>query len=97
MRIGIILSTTPGYSETFFRSKIKGLQEHGIEVCLFCQNNNEHFDLCPVITSPKIRRNPLLQAWYFVKEFVLLLPYFIVLSRYVKLERKEGTGWGLLL
>ena len=96
MKIGIILSQTPGYSETFFRSKIKGLQENGIEVHLFCQKNNEDFDLCRVVTSPKISRNPLLQAWYFVKEFVLLLPYLPVLRRYVKLERKEGTHWGLL-
>ncbi len=97
MRIGIVLSQTPGYSETFFRSKIKGLQKNGIEVCLFCQYKGEEFDLCPVITSPKISRNLFLQAWYFVKEFILLLPYFLVLRRYVRLERKEGTGWGLLL
>lgn len=60
MRIGLVLSTTPGYSETFFRSKIKGLQENGIEVRLFCQNNNEGFDLCPVTKSLKKVRLPIL-------------------------------------
>ena len=35
MRIGIVLSKPPGYSETFFRSKIKGLQNRGHEVVLF--------------------------------------------------------------
>ncbi len=97
MKIGIVLSQTPGYSETFFRSKIKGLQKNGIEVCLFCQYKGEELDICPVITSPKRSSNPLLQTWYFAKEFVLLLPYFPVIMRYVKLERKEGSGWGLLL
>ena len=33
--IGIVLSSAPGYSETFFRNKIKGLQENGYEVIVF--------------------------------------------------------------
>ena len=33
--IGIVLSTVPRYSETFFRNKIKGLQNNGFEVVLF--------------------------------------------------------------
>ena len=33
--IGIVLSSVPGYSETFFRNKIKGLQHNGFEVILF--------------------------------------------------------------
>lgn len=97
MRIGIVLSQTPGYSETFFRSKIKGLCDHGMEVRLFCQNNKGDFDLCPVVTSSKISHNPLLQAWFFVKEFILLLPFLPVIVRYIKLERKEGTRWRQLL
>jgi len=35
MKIGLIIPNIPGYSETFFRSKIKGLQEKGHEVLLF--------------------------------------------------------------
>ena len=34
MKIGLVLSSPPGYSETFFRSKIKGLQANGYEVVL---------------------------------------------------------------
>src|SRR5690554_145734 len=93
MRIGIVLSQTPGYSETFFRSKIKGLQENGMKVRLFCQNKKEAFELCPVILSPKVSKNPLVQTWFFVKEFALLLPYLSIVMRYIKLERKEGTAW----
>jgi len=94
MRIGIVLSQPPGYSETFFRSKIKGLQENGVEVHLFCQNKNDDFTLCPVVVSPRVSKNPFLQLWFFIKEFVLLLPYVSRVMRYVKLERAEGTGWG---
>ena len=40
MKIGIVLSSTPSYSETFFISKIKGLQKHGFEVVLFVNHTN---------------------------------------------------------
>ena len=93
MRIGIVLSQPPGYSETFFRSKILGLQENGVEVRLFCQNINDDFTLCPVVVIPKVSRNPFLQLWFFIKEFVLLLAYLSRVIRYVKLERFEGTDW----
>ncbi|WP_417620141.1 glycosyltransferase family 4 protein [Oceanihabitans sediminis] len=93
MRIGIVLSNTPGYSETFFRSKIKGLQENGVEVFLFCQSKNDDFTLCPVVVSPKVSKKPLLQLWFFIKEFVLLFPYLSTVMRFVKLERAEETLW----
>ena len=91
MKIGLILSQTPGYSETFFTSKIKGLQENAMEVRLYCQSKNKDFTLCPVIESPKVSRNPLKQSWYFIKEFLLLLPHLPTVFRYIKLERKEGS------
>ena len=97
MKIGLVLSTTPGYSETFIRSMIKGLQENGVEVLLFCQNKKEDFTLCPVVESPKMSENKLLQGWYFLKEFLRLLPYLLIIRRYVKLERKERTGWVQIL
>lgn len=93
MRIGIVLSQTPGYSETFFNSKIKGMQNSGVIVHLYCQDKKADFKLCPVIDSPKVTSNSLLQIWYFIKEFFLLLPHLPVIMRYIKLERKEGTGF----
>lgn len=92
-KIGIILSNTPGYSETFFRSKIKGLQDYGVEVTLFCKNKEEEFNLCPVLEGPKISQNLLLQSWYLIKEYALLFPYLSTVSWYVNLERNEGTQW----
>ncbi|MAO50405.1 MAG: glycosyltransferase [Pusillimonas sp.] len=92
MRIGLVLSQTPAYSETFFNSKIKGFREHGIDVHLYCQSKKDDFNLCPVILSPRVSSNPFFQSWYFLKEFVLLLPHLPAVIRYIKLERKEGTG-----
>lgn len=93
MRIGIVLSQTPGYSETFFNSKIEGMQNSGVNVHLYCQNKKADFKLCPVIESPKVTSHSLLQIWYFIKEFFLLLPHLPVIMRYIKLERNEGTGF----
>lgn len=92
MRVGIVLSRPPGYSETFFSSKIKGLQDNGVEVFLYCQSKKVDFGLCPIIESPKVSRNPLLQAWYFLKEFLILLLYLKTVLRFMNLEHKEGNG-----
>ncbi|QAA81363.1 colanic acid biosynthesis glycosyltransferase WcaL [Aequorivita sp. H23M31] len=93
MKIGLVLSTTPGYSETFFHSKIKGLQNNGIEVHLFCSNKKKDFTLCPVVESAKVSKNPVLMSWYLAKEYIYLLPYVSTVAHYVNLERKEGMGW----
>jgi colanic acid/amylovoran biosynthesis glycosyltransferase len=54
VKIGIVLSSVPGYSETFFRNKIKGLQDNGFEVILFVDynpSNNADFP-CEIVSSP---------------------------------------------
>ena len=40
-KIGLVLANTPGYSETFFVSKIKGLAEAGNEVVLFAKRSGD--------------------------------------------------------
>ena len=46
MKIGLVLSRPPGYSESFFRNKISGLIKHGIEVELFVDIADNGFKLC---------------------------------------------------
>jgi len=92
MQIGIVLSNCPGYSETFFNSKIKGLKESGMAVTLFCQKEDDSFQLCPVVVAPKVSANPILMACYFFKEFIQLLPYLRRVFRFIALEKKEGTS-----
>ena len=65
MKIGIVLSQPPGYSETFFNSKIEGLQKNGFEVTLFCQNNGVGFNTCKVKRFSKTTSNPIIQLLYF--------------------------------
>ena len=42
MIIGIVLPSLPGYSETFFRSKILGLQEKGIKIIVFTSESENN-------------------------------------------------------
>lgn len=93
MKIGIVLSQTPAYSETFFISKIKGLQRNGVEVSLYSQVKKDDFKECPIIESAKVTSNPFLQIWYFLKEAILLLPHVPVIIRYIKLERTQKSGF----
>lgn len=97
MKIALVLSTPPGYSETFFYSKIKGLQKNGFEVTLFTQITREEFKLCAVKTAPKIYSNPVLQLVAMCAVYVSLIPNVVKLKRYVVLERQEKTTWTLLL
>src|SRR5690554_6147298 len=97
MKIAFVLSKPPGYSETFLRSKIQGLQNNGMEVTLYCQSAKDDFDLCPVVLGPKVSKNPILQLIYFTRTFLKLLPHFSVVKRYFALEEKEGVrGLSLL-
>ncbi|WP_053977519.1 glycosyltransferase [Mangrovimonas xylaniphaga] len=61
-RIGLVLSAAPGYSETFFRNKIEGLQAQGFEVVLFIVEGSkkEPIDIrCDVVSAPKFKGSAL--------------------------------------
>lgn len=97
MRIGLVLSQTPGYSETFFRSKIKGLQSHGYTVQLYVQNKATDFTLCPVVVAPKVLRFVPFQLLKMVWTYLLLLPYLGRVKNFIQLEKNEKASWGSLL
>jgi len=61
MKIGLVLPSLPGYSETFFRNKILGLQQNGIEVILFVNDHKAegYFLNCRVIKAPKLGGNKM--------------------------------------
>ncbi len=96
MKIALVLAQPPGYSETFLRSKIKGLQKNGMDVVLYCFSEDKSFDLCAVEVIPKISKNPLLQLLYSLKTAMSLVPHLDVVRRYIILERKEGIKGGTL-
>jgi colanic acid/amylovoran biosynthesis glycosyltransferase len=92
VRIGIVLSSTPAYSETFFRSKIKGLQRHGHEVVLITSHKALTFDLCENLNHPKVYQSTAIQILMMFKVFFGLSFYYKRVFAYYKLERKEKTS-----
>lgn len=95
MKIGIVLPSVPGYSETFFTSKIKGLQSHGFEVALFVNNYAKNASLnCEIIIAPKFSKNKGKNT--FVGLLCLLK---VVLFHYnntqnlYQLDKKEGLSF----
>lgn len=94
MNIGIVLSKSPAYSETFFNSKIKGLLVSGHDVTLFVQKNESNFSLCKIKKAPQIHKNNLLQ----ILKIILVITAFILkypkrFSTFVNLEKKEKRNW----
>src|SRR5690554_2774600 len=61
MKIGLVLPNLPAYSETFFRNKVLGLQQHGHEVVLFVNNASPDANYlnCKIVKAPKLRGNKL--------------------------------------
>jgi len=98
MRIGIVLSNTPGYSETFFLSKIKGLQAQGHQVILFTQTNNNNFTLWKVKASyPIFKRNLVKQMAWFLVVFFKMLGSSKAVWLFIKLEKKQKTPFSKIL
>lgn len=93
MKVGLALSDLPAYSETFFRNKIKVLQEQGIQVIIFTGYTNESSDL-HFIHAPKNYKNNLflqLIITAFIIVRLLILCHKKVL-KFIKLEKKDNKG-----
>ena len=94
MKIGLVLSKPPSYSETFFNSKVKGLLDNGFEVTLFIQRNTSDFKLCKSISAPKVyKRNPLFQFYEFIRVVLKLVIYFKRVYRFIQLELNADRAW----
>ncbi len=94
LKIGIVLSAAPGYSETFFRSKINGLQKAGHEVIIFVGRKPLEAQPCRVVYYWPVYRWTL---WQFVVMAWGLLSVFCRAPRRVWrfycLERQSGNGF----
>jgi colanic acid/amylovoran biosynthesis glycosyltransferase len=91
MKIGLVLSNSPAQSETFFTSKIKGLQDRGHQVVLFA-NQTKGFHLCRFIIHPKVSRNSILQfARMIISYSVLFIKRPIIFIRFLRLEKMDGV------
>ncbi len=92
MTIALVLPQPPGYSETFIRSKIKGLQESGHDVILVTAATDQVFEACQHLQHPKVSQNRLVQVFKMVGVFLGLLPYLNPVLKFTKLEKREGTS-----
>ena len=92
MRIGLVIPAVPGYSETFFRSKIKGLQDKGHEVILFIGSGNpRQGDICKVCCARRVSRSSFLMLLSVCMTYVELMvrsPFSCI--RFVRLEIEDG-------
>ncbi|MGK0307177.1 MAG: glycosyltransferase involved in cell wall biosynthesis, partial [Urechidicola sp.] len=95
-RIGLVLLSVPGYSETFFRSKIKGLQANGFEVLLFVLYSPKGTDSlpCDVFVSPNFNGRFLSKSLSVFKALLQILFVSPFRSKTLfQLDRSDGKSW----
>jgi len=92
MRIGIVLPAVPTYSETFFNTKIKGLEKHGFSVVVFTNSSNKvTSDSFEIKTAPKLKGNKVVVT--FTSVYILVLSFLLYFRRTKKLyvlDRKDN-------
>lgn len=95
MKIGIVLPSVPGYSETFFTSKIKGLQDNGFEIILFVNKFSTKTSLnCTIVASPTFSKNKLKSifiSFYIVVK--VLVFHFSNVKRLFLLNQKDNFSF----
>jgi glycosyltransferase involved in cell wall biosynthesis len=96
MRIGIVLAAIPGYSETFFRNKIKFLnQTSGIEIILYVDQkiSNIKWNESPIVFGASVQGNVFSRSFYFIFRFVRLLVLQPTKSLKLFIQNR-ATGFG---
>lgn len=91
--LGIVLPSIPGYSETFFRSKIAGLQENGADVLLYVLDSVKFQGEipCKICQPPKLYGNKVLIVLTSVLELCKAFLFnFKVSCNYLALEKKDN-------
>lgn len=96
MRIGIVLPQTPGYSETFFRSKMAGLVAMGHQVWLFAPNGEGvHIEGVKIVEP----YNKDAGSLFFVVVNALIAAFVTLFlnprraARFLVFERQDGRSW----
>lgn len=91
-----MLPTVPGYSETFFRNKIRGLRDNGFEVILFVENkaiNNEDLD-CDVVVAPNFRVHKMkgfLTVIFTILKCIVFYPKSSL--KHLRLDKEDGFSF----
>ena len=92
MRIGLVLPTSPSYSETFFQSQILGLSQSGFDVILYLNSRRIEKNTLP--ENVNIIAQSEFNNW--IKLVIILLRLIIIhplnLFRFIKLEKLSGNN-----
>lgn len=91
-RIGIVLASVPGYSETFFASKIKGLITRGHRITLFARGAKSPYAGVKLVTPWPVPQSQILR----VLLFSVVIPFTFLRAplqflRLWRLEQEEGV------
>lgn len=95
-KIGLVLPDTPGYSETFFKNKILGLQQKGYDVVLYVSNPQAltNYLNCKVVGAPRLNGNPLVLVLNTLLQFLKMLFLNPRKSfRLYRLNKKDGISY----
>lgn len=99
MRIGIVLPSLPGYSETFFINTINGLIDKGQTVVLFVSNGEANTSIpCKVYYQPNLSGNSvskLINSTFAL--FKLFFFSFTKVLKYWKLEKANSSSLKTIL
>jgi len=93
--IGLVLSNVPGYTETFFRNKIKGLQSKGYSVVLFVDYDkpDDSKFFCEVISANKFKGSLIRTILNFLSTFFRTICIHPKQSfKHFILDRKDGLS-----
>jgi len=89
----LVLPAEPAYSETFFSSKIKGLQNDGHRVILHVGRRTGEVDYCKVVTAPKVYAQKFIQLPVMGLTFLTLFPFASRIIQYWRQLGKSGMGF----
>ena len=94
-KIGLVLSSAPGYSETFFRNNIKGLQKYGHEVTLFLDDAPENGQRppCKCIVNINLHENGFKRGFRILQ--IIYRSFFVHIGasyRLLRLDRADGLS-----
>jgi colanic acid/amylovoran biosynthesis glycosyltransferase len=91
MKIALVLSSTPQYSETFFNALIHGLQNEGYDVTLYTGKSDKSWHLCKQVSHPVVHKSYFIQMVLMLYTCFTLLPHLKRVMTFFGLEKKYGT------
>ena len=91
--IGLVLNTTPSYSETFFVNKVNSLQKAGFRVVLFARKKGNVPREWEVRQPYPLPENNLLRLFLLAGVFLkLIVTIPSVVFNFIRLERADGIS-----